>query len=145
MIFGNLTYLGLFSMQNLCKRVIFLEILRTQSSFAKFCDFFSELVFERSPERSSKLYLFRAKIIASHHYLFRVLKKEKYLFRVLNPTAILVQGRKFQSKKYVFRVLFVSSWTSLLPPFVIRVPPGNPPKPSVFTKDRLSYLFVTKH
>ena len=28
--FGDLTYLGLFFMQNLCKRVIFLEILRTK-------------------------------------------------------------------------------------------------------------------
>ena len=40
-----------------------------------------------------------------------------------NPTAILVERRKFQYEKYVFRVLFVSPWTSLIPPFVIRVLP----------------------
>ena len=51
-------YLGLLFMQNLCKRVIFLEILHDLGSFVLF---FRTFVFERS----SKLYLFRGKIIAS--------------------------------------------------------------------------------
>ena len=59
--FWDLAYLGLFFIQNVCKRVWFLEILRTYGRFAKFVMFVLEFVFERS----SKLHLFRGEIIAS--------------------------------------------------------------------------------
>ena len=37
-----------------------------------------------------------------------------------------ILGHFFVPEKYVIRVLFVSPWTSLIPPLAIRVaPPGN--------------------
>ena len=72
-------------MQNLCKRVISLEIYVLKVVLQSFVMFFRTFVFERS----SKLYLCRGKIITSLLVL-RVFKKKKYLFRVSNPTAILV-------------------------------------------------------
>ena len=36
-------YLGLFFIQNLCKRLCFFEILCTKGNLAKFCDFFTDL------------------------------------------------------------------------------------------------------
>ena len=71
-------------MQNLCKRVIFLKILRTWVILPSFLMFFRTFVFERS----SKLYLFTGKIIAL--LLVFKKKKEKSLFRVSDPTAKLV-------------------------------------------------------
>ena len=37
-------------------------------------------------------------------------------------------GSFFIPEKYVIRVLFVSPWTSLIPPLAIRVPPPPPPR-----------------
>ena len=39
----DLMYLGLFFIQNLCKRLCFFEILCTKGNLAKFCDFFTDL------------------------------------------------------------------------------------------------------
>ena len=39
----DLMYLGLFFIQNLCKRLCFFEILCTKGNLAKFCDFFPDL------------------------------------------------------------------------------------------------------
>ena len=61
----RLAYLGLFFIQNLCKRVgVFFwgggKYYILSISFAKFWDFLYTFVFESS----KKLYLFRGKIIA---------------------------------------------------------------------------------
>ena len=81
--FWDLFILGLFFIQNLRKRVWFLEIWCTWVVLPSLWCLFKKFVFERS----SELYLFRGKFIA---YLFRVENKEKFFFRVSNPTAILV-------------------------------------------------------
>ena len=44
----DLMYLGLFFIQNLCKRLCFFEILCTKDSLAKFCDFLQIFVFKSS-------------------------------------------------------------------------------------------------
>ena len=56
----------------MCKSEIFLEILRTSGSFAKFCDVFLELLCLKDPLNCTCL---GVKLL--HHYLFRVLKKKK--------------------------------------------------------------------
>ena len=43
-----------------------------------------------------------------------------------NPTAILVKGCKFQSRKYVFSVLFLRPWTILIPALVTGVALTHP-------------------
>ena len=53
------------------------------------------------------------------------LKKKIYLFRLSNPTTTFVWGHKFQSRKYVFRVLYVSPSVSLIPLSSFECPPPN--------------------
>ena len=82
-------YLGLFFIKNLCKRVCFFEILCTEGSLAKFCDFLQFFVFKSS----NSCTCLGAKLL--HNYLFRVEKRKKntclgcqipllYLFRDTN-------------------------------------------------------------
>ena len=85
----DLMYLGLFFIKNLCKRVCFFEILCTEGSLAKFCDFLQFFVFKSS----NSCTCLGAKLL--HNYLFRVEKRKKntclgcqipllYLFRDTN-------------------------------------------------------------
>ena len=88
--FLEILRMGLFFMQNLCKTVWFLEIIRIYGSFAMFCGVFRIFCLKDH----LNLYLFRGRRLL-HHYLFRVKKKEKNLFGVSNPTIILFRDANF--------------------------------------------------